>query len=132
MIKRRIICVLALLGLLMQAGFAVRHNTAMIATLGGGSAESQFLAGGVSAICHNAGTAESESPPQGGDTGPSSPASSCPICNGLCVAAALPAPLLVLPSRQITEIAATEPETTLPARHHSRLRPPSRAPPAGV
>lgn len=122
---RRVITVLAALGVLLHAGAVARHNGVMVTK----SLEAQALFAALTIICHSSGT--SIVPVSDAGFIPSSEqASDCPICSGPSPAAVvaevpdLPASALIQGCERIARIAERALER-LPS-----FWPPSRAPPS--
>lgn len=138
---RRILAAMAILGMLVHGLALVRHHAAMGTELSADAAYIQALNSSVPqeavratglqvvVICHAAADLTSG---KAGDNHRPSNKSKCPICSGLCSAAALAssAPVLLAPH--------TLPEHKLVVlrdqrvEHHKRIRPPGRGPPALV
>lgn len=120
------VSLLALFGVLLHAGFIVRHNTSMFSTTPG-----QALANAVGVICHaGTGSASSKSLPNVPD--PRGKNYGCPICMGCISAVAVMPDMLTIPvapdqiSAQIAVIGKT-------IRYRmAAVCPPSRGPPALV
>ena len=122
--SRRLIGILALLGVLMHAGALVRHNGLMLSAL----LQYQAIVADLTAVCHGSGAAaDSELPylprPTGAEFG-------CPICSGLVAAFVLPSAEPVAFARPLLD--SQEP----PPGHFERPGierlglPPVRGPPA--
>ena len=133
---RRVVSLLAVAGLLLQAMVIVRHNITMLATLVPGAAQSlSFDVGetGANPVCHQSGTLYLAGLPgvseKYGSPGTKKP---CPVCMGMCAVTGL------APPDQFVELRLTlRPHDTRWPLHTSRSsnsdsdrRPPGRAPPS--
>ena len=125
--RKRIVCWLALIGVLLNAALVVRHNARMLET----RLAPQSLEAALTVICHGG----SEAPSDTAGVLPGSPARApggmgeCPICMGSCPAVAMLAqPLLIAP----IAITASERVATISeaiARRIADVLPPPRGPP---
>lgn len=92
---RKIIGLLAILGVLLHAGLVVRHDVNVVA-----SAWPDFFAEITNPIICSGGIIAPSSHHGGPQTpdakrpGPSAPDNECPICEGICSAVMLPVPIL--------------------------------------
>jgi hypothetical protein len=135
---RRIVAILAVVGMLLHAFALVRHATVMMAhefadasaVSGTSSPALQALEADLKALCHierNAARAQSD-----GGTAPVSGKSSCPICTGLCAAVALTTPDIQFVSPASPPVAEFELPRDQRVEQHKRIRPPGRGPPSLV
>ena len=124
---RRIISVVALLGVLLHAAAIARHNGAMV----GAILQYLDLAAGYAQICHSSGEAAAV---PGGELPfipkPTGNGDACPICSGLGSTYALTAPALpVVVAKPIPAPAYVTP-ARLVLRPGYAVVPPARGPPA--
>lgn len=122
--SRRLIGIVALLGVLVHAGALVRHNAIMLGAL----LQYQGLVADLTAMCHGSGAVPaSELPylpkPSGAEFG-------CPICSGLVAAIALPVPEQAEPARPLPQAQSPAPGLAAVASHDRLGLPPARGPPA--
>jgi hypothetical protein len=122
--SRRLIGIVALLGVLVHAGALVRHNGMMLGAL----LQYQGLVADLTAMCHGSGTpADADLPflprPTGAEFG-------CPICSGVVAAFAL-APVEVAEIAPRLPGAHRQPPRLTASASVERLGlPPGRGPPA--
>ena len=126
MTLRRIISAMAVLGVLLHAGFVARHSGIMVAK----QLDHQGLIEALTIICHSDGSTASLPIVDGGFPPTSEQASECPICSGLAPVAVLVSSPLNLPCSLISKCERIE---RIAERVQERLPafwPPSRAPPS--
>jgi hypothetical protein len=123
---RRLIGFLAMLGVLLHAGFLVRHNSSMLQAV----LQHQALAADLGVICHSGGAGiPAVSPDLPPLPQPNDSQRDCPICAGhLAAAAILPLPdqVAAVVPRSIDRLDSTERVIVL---RTMAVRPPSRGPP---
>lgn len=138
---RRIVAILAVVGMLLHAFALVRHATVMMAhefaDAAVASAASrtpstalQAFEADLSAICHTDRGGTRAQPDSG--QAPESGKSSCPICTGLCAAVALTTPVIQFVSPASPPVAEFELPRDQRVEQHKRIRPPGRGPPSLV
>lgn len=121
--SRRLIGFMAILGVLLHAGFLVRHNASMLRS----ALQHQTLIADLSVICHDGGLAVSSDlpslPQPAGNKG------DCPICAGHLSAAAIPpSPQHVAGLLRRGADPLVQADRTIVLRM-LQVRPPSRGPP---
>ena len=123
---RRLIHLIAVLGVLLHAGALVRHYGMMLS----GHLQHQALLSDLAALCHASGEPVSSTAELPWIPAPTESASSCPVCAGQVSAFAVAAPdLPLLPQRFAVAASWQSPASVhLPQTH--AVCPPARGPPA--
>lgn len=124
---RKLIGVVAILGVLLHAGLIVQHASMLV-----GAVLGQSLAGDLqAAICHGGDAATADAAvPQDGDGSGRPAAGQCPICQGMSSAAVVlptPLPLAARAEAESERLAAISERI---AHRIAGLLPPARAPPS--
>jgi hypothetical protein len=125
---RRLVILLALVGVLVHAHLVVRHNTTMVAAQG----QMAGLLADLGVICHGGGTSRLAATEQPGLPQPASTEGDCPLCSGLAIAAVVLPEIVTarhVPDSTAARVAVVGREISV---RLAAVRPPSCGPPTLV
>lgn len=130
MFPRRVIAVLALLGVLLHSAAVVRHHALMTARLSEAALVAMLSELGV--ICHTETAQDNQSGTAAGDgrSAPGNAGQSCPICSGLASLFLISPPAGPIVALSLPLGAAYDPEPDQRITQFKRIRPPGRGPPS--